>query len=135
MMRVVCFDTDLFEGGASRERSDKALSYYLWLLYKLNLDYLAEHTEAPGLYESGVRYRRENPAMPEKWQTIPLVLQRGYGDCEDLSCWLAAQMTSRGHEATPYFTFKVLPGDRRLYHIRVKDSRGKEYDPSKRLGM
>lgn len=81
---------------------------------------------APPLYDSGVRYRREpTSARFENWWTIPDVLRAGYGDCEDLACWRAAECGGRA------FAVEVPTG----YHILVRRPDGRIEDPSRRLGM
>ena len=143
MMNQVTFVTDLFElarvGARTRRpnRSERALGYYLWLLYQLNVDFLREYPDCAGLYESGVIYRAERPSftMPEQWRMIPKVIEVGYGDCEDLACWLAAEYTvQKGIPAKPVWTRQDV-GREVVYHIRVRLRDGRILDPSKVLGM
>ena len=45
----------------------------------------------------------------------------GFGDCEDLACWLAAELDVRyGIAARPDFTKQTLADGRVLYHIIVR---------------
>ena len=90
----------------------------------------------PPLYESGVVYRREDRRKRkgllsfERWQTAPICLKSGAGDCEDLACWRAAELRLKGYEVL------ALPIRSSLgYHIIVKWPDGRIEDPSKRLGM
>lgn len=142
-MNKVTFVTDLFElarvGGRDgrSHRSEKALGYYLWLLYQLNVDFLRENPRTVRLYESGVRYKAERPSFthPEQWRMIPKVIEYGVGDCEDLACWLAAEFTvQRGIPAKPFWSREVS-GRNAVYHIRVRTRGGRILDPSKVLGM
>lgn len=86
----------------------------------------------PALYESGVRYRREPAARREEWCTIPECLRRGWGDCEDLACWRAAELcvTGQDSQARP-----VLLRTRNGWHVAVQRGDGSIEDPSRRLGM
>lgn len=52
-----------------------------------NVRYLEAYA-APLLLNAGVHYQRETD---EEWLTIPYILERGCGDCEDLASWLAAE--------------------------------------------
>ncbi|NIP95456.1 MAG: hypothetical protein GWO24_19240 [Akkermansiaceae bacterium] len=80
--------------------------------------------------ESGVRYRRD-PAGQEPWRTIPEILERKGGDCEDLACWYAAELRMRGIRA------HAVPQTRdgNMWHIVVRLPDGRIVDPSKALGM
>jgi len=89
----------------------------------------------PPLYASGVRYQRElgrgQMSRPEQWQTVPVLYETGWGDCEDLACALAAEMQVEGVHARPEL-LHVAPG---LWHIVVRLPSGELEDPSARLGM
>jgi len=79
----------------------------------------------PDLYSSPVRYQLDpkgcNPTVP--WWTV---LDRGTGDCQDLTAWRAAQ---RYREAGAWPVFMLEDGGRPgLIHVRLADE-----DPSKRL--
>lgn len=108
----------------------EALQRQLDELTDVDRRYLAQHPETPSLYGAGVRYRREplrGPARArEHWQTIPEVLTAGYGDCEDLATWRAAELP--GARAVPV---RVRSG----WHIVVLLPDGSVEDPSRRLGM
>ena len=94
----------------------------------LNAVFLAGHEDTPPLYESGVKYRREGDG--ELWQTIPVVLRAGHGDCEDLACWRAAELRRQGIDARA----TVLRASTRVWHVIVTFPGGEE-DPSAELGM
>lgn len=107
----------------------------------LNVDYLIEHPDTPPIFEAGVRYQREQPGE-EQWLTIPWVLMRGYGDCEDLCMWRTAELQLRLHEpARCIYVAQPQPDGSTTYHIRVlrgfRGPGGKPLveDPSITLGM
>lgn len=87
-----------------------------------------ERFSLPPLYESGVRYRRERP---DEWSTAEVVAQRGWGDCEDLAAWRAAELRLQGiaARATAY------RAKGRMWHAVVLYPDGTIEDPSKALGM
>lgn len=71
----------------------------------------------------------------ENWQDIPTILKAGSGDCEDLACWRAAELTERdGIPARPVYRWRHRPG-LTIYHIVVRLPDGSIEDPSRRLGM
>ncbi len=109
----------------------------------------------PPLYRSGVRYREE----PQNWElehfdTIPAMIGRRWGDCDDLGPWLAAELifTRQDPRACVMIKWKRRPDNgNRLYHVLVRrsnvpksrvdnhrffaDQRGVYEDPSRVLGM
>lgn len=82
----------------------------------------------PSLYESGVRWR---PEAPDQWETLDIVLARGFGDCEDLSTWRAAELQEQGVDAEA----EVYNVRDRKWHAVVLLPDGTIEDPSARLGM
>lgn len=111
------------------------LQILLEALTRLDQRFLREHPTTPLLYESGVRYQEEPPGA-EDWQDIPTCLAFGYGDCEDLACWRAAEYRERfGIAANPCFTCEVQADGARLYHIMVELPDGRIECPSRVLGM
>ena len=89
----------------------------------------------PGVYDAGVEYRREPPGN-EQFKDVVAVLNDKHGDCEDLSCAVAAWRTVRtGELCSPTVTWKPLGNRRWLYHITVMRADGTREDPSKLLGM
>jgi hypothetical protein len=84
----------------------------------------------PPLYQSRVRYQREAPGR-EEWQSAVRTWKLGTGDCEDLSCYLAANYRLVGEDARP--AVKVISPW--LKHVIVVRADGSIEDPSKRLGM
>lgn len=111
---------DCFHGADDAERSDATLRIMLAALFEADRLYLLDHPECPDLYDSGVEYVEE-PEGAEDWQDIPTSLRMGIADCEDLACWLAAELDVRhGIAARPDFTKQVLGDGRVLYHIIVR---------------
>lgn len=89
----------------------------------------------PSIYEAGVVYRREPPGY-EQFCDVRTVLDRGFGDCEDLACALASFYRARhGENARPDITWKPLNARHWLYHITVLRGDGSREDPSQKLGM
>lgn len=88
--------------------------------------------QAPPLYKSGVRYRRE-PAGQETWDSWDRVLRRGYGDCEDLAAWRAAELRFNGIDRGARVA--IVRTGPKLMHAVVRRSNGAIEDPSRRLGM
>lgn len=82
----------------------------------------------PALYSSGVSYRQEHPDV---WSTCDLVLARGFGDCEDLAAWRAAELRQAGENAIA----DVYRTGHRRWHCIVRRENGSIEDPSRRLGM
>lgn len=89
----------------------------------------------PALYDSGVRYeRQEHPSVGisvENFDSIPSVLARLAGDCDQLAAWRAAELQERGVKARAVPTLIRS----RLMHVIVVYPDGSKEDPSKRLGM
>lgn len=111
-----------------------------------NIAWLKAHPETPDLYSAGVSYRperrREDPATKqvteygEEWQTIPWVIYRGYGDCEDLGAWRSAELNAKYHvKAHPYIKMRQMPNGYWRAHVLVRWPDGKIEDPSAKLGM
>lgn len=86
----------------------------------------------PALYDSGVRYVREPPGS-ERWSPPSVVLGRGYGDCEDLASWRAAELRVTGED--PRARARVVRSGPRTWHAIVERGDGSIEDPSRILGM
>lgn len=136
----VTFCLNLYKHEYDRPIAHRAVAHLLRALTLADIDYLRHHPETPLLYQSGVRYEEE-PIGQEDWQDIPTTLELGYGDCEDLCCWRAAEYHVRfGVPAWPTFVWRHKPNGGLLYHIQVRIP-GKNgapdsvEDPSRRLGM
>jgi len=131
----ITFVLNLFKGEQDRELSHASLKTLLMALMHVDILYLRAHPETPRIFESGVRYAEEPPGQ-EDWQDIPTTLKLGIADCEDLSCWRAAELRVRhGVQAEPTFIWKLRPNGGYLYHILVRYPDGRIEDPSRTLGM
>jgi hypothetical protein len=97
-------------------------------LTAMNRALMKAYGNYPALYESGVVYR---PESPDNWESVDIVLARGYGDCEDLSCWRAAELQEQGTDAVAD-VYGTHPGK---WHAIVKYPDGRIEDPSLKLGM
>ena len=140
-MYRITFVLDLFKGAKDRELSHASLKTLLMALMHIDILYLKEHPEVPaligpgGMGPAGVRYAEEPPGQ-EDWQDIPTTLKLGWGDCEDLACWRAAELRVRHNvQAEPTFIWKLRPNGGYLYHILVRYPDGRIEDPSRTLGM
>lgn len=98
--------------------------------------YLRLH-QVPALYESGIRYEEEPAGQPyEDFSAVPVVLARGWGDCDDLVSWRIAELRNGGENAKVRLKWAYDPiRGARMYHVLVRRSNGQVEDPSKRLGM
>jgi hypothetical protein len=109
-----------------------------------NIAWLKTHPETPDLYASGVTYKPERRRVKngkaleygEEWQTIPWVIYRGYGDCEDLGAWRAAELRAKYNiAASPFIKIRRLPDGFWRAHVVVHWPNGQIEDPSAKLGM
>jgi hypothetical protein len=131
----IAFVLDLFNGPQERLLSNETLQLLLDALCEEDERFLLMHPSAPMLYRSGVVYQEEPPGQ-EDWQDVPTTVRMGFGDCEDLACWRAAELRVRsGIDARPTFTSQVKPDGAYLYHILVRLPDGRIEDPSRNLGM
>lgn len=128
----ITFVCDLF--GGDQARTDRSIRVLLRALTAIDILWLLGHPSTPGIYESGVVYCEEPPGA-EDWQDIPTCLRMGWGDCEDLACWLAAEYQVHGVDAEPFASAQKLDDGTTLYHIQVRLPDGRIEDPSRKLGM
>lgn len=131
----------VFAPGASEEENAQALHLLLEHLISQNQVFLMRHPGVwPGLYRSPVVYGRTRV-----WDSIPALMQRGYGDCKTLSAALIAEYRNAGVPAKPVFRFVDngktgvlydlgVQAGRNDFHILVETPKGRE-DPSKVKGM
>lgn len=107
--------------------------------------YLRVH-RCPELYKIGVRYMEEplnqatlgsgEPQRIEEFAAIPAIIERGWGDCDDLSPWRCAELRERGEPAKIRIQWKRNPSNgQKLFHIVVRRADGSIEDPSLLLGM
>lgn len=109
----------------------KSLTVLVRSLCALDLLYLQRNPRTPELYKSGVRYKTQ-PYGVERFLTIPLILQAGEADCDQLAPWRAAELRFRhGIKALPEVR-KFADG---VWHVYVRYPNGKAEDPSAWLGM
>lgn len=101
-----------------------------------NRIYLRLH-HVPNVYESGIRYEEEPAGQPyEDFATVPVILARGWADCDDLCCWRISELRNAGENAKVRLKWQYDPlRGARMYHVLVRRANGQVEDPSKRLGM
>jgi len=101
----------------------------------IDLIYIKFHRVLP-LYQSGVRYSEEPEGQIESFDTIPAVLARGWGDCDDLGPWRVAELRAAGEKAKIRIQWKwhQISGQK-LFHVVVRRADGTIEDPSALLGM
>jgi hypothetical protein len=98
----------------------------------------------PRLYESAVMYRPEPLRSPvEEFATIPEVLERGWGDCDDLAPYRVAEI--RRLERRPADIVVYFRPETKTWHLQLRHwtsraaQRAREIgiveDPSRLLGM
>lgn len=108
--------------------------------------YLALHKNVPALYASGVRYENEphwtfQGEPVEEFAAIPIVMGRGWGDCDDLAPWRCAELRVKSRENAKIriqWQRQKLPGGklgRKYFHIVVRRADNTIEDPSAKLGM
>lgn len=106
--------------------------------------YIRTH-HVPPIYQSGIRYMEEpvNVAKVsgetyriEEFAAIPAVIERGWGDCDDVSPWRVAELREHGEPAKIRIQWKKnAESGQKLYHIVVRRADGRIEDPSLLLGM
>ncbi len=87
--------------------------------------------EYPRLYESGVRYEREQQGR-ERWRRVDEAMAAGVGDCADLAAWRAAELRVRRGEPARAIVYR---SGKRRFHAVVQRADGSIEDPSRALGM
>jgi len=84
----------------------------------------------PSLYESGVRYKNE---PRDVWRHAVDVAREGWGDCEDLSAYRAAELRVSGED--PDAAVSLYRSGPNRFHAVVRRGDGTYEDPSRVLGM
>jgi hypothetical protein len=84
----------------------------------------------PPLYSSGVRYKNE---PRDVWRHAADVAAEGWGDCEDLSAYRAAELRVSGED--PHACVTTYESGPHRYHAVVQRGDGTIEDPSRVLGM
>jgi hypothetical protein len=97
----------------------------------------------PRLYAGRIRYEREPRGIggrlgvdvsgEERFDSVPIVAARGWGDCDDLAPWRAAELRVSGED--PHARCAVVHVGRNKWHIVVRRGDGSYEDPSAALGM
>lgn len=107
-------------------------------LVVVNQVFLQTH-QCPLLYHAGVRYQLEPEGTTEEFACVPVVLRRGWGDCDDLAPWRVAELRNQGEKAKIRIQWKPQDPERpkagKLYHVLVRRGDGSIEDPSRILGM
>ena len=111
------------------DSSAPAINAALEGLVALNMSQMRAR-KFPPLYASGIRYRRD---QGETWDSAQVCIKRGYGDCEDLAAYRAAELRCRGVPARAVVRRSRTPGV--AWHCVVCLPNGQYEDPSKKLGM
>ncbi len=124
--------------------SQQMLAAGVYGLMLMNIAWLKAHPDTPDLYDAGVAYKPERrrevagkvTEYGEEWQTIPWVIYRGYGDCEDLGAWRSAELRAKYRiAASPYIKIRQMPDGYWRAHVVVRWPNGQIEDPSAKLGM
>lgn len=110
--------------------SPEALEAFLEGMTALNTG-IIRGSGLPPLFEAGVVYRRE-PRGREQWLHAAQLVRRGFGDCEDLACYRAADL--RVYESEPA-RVRVLRTGRKTLHAVVERADGSIEDVARALGM
>lgn len=71
----------------------------------------------------------------EIFRDIPAVLNKKFCDCDNVTCYRAAELRLMGIKATPYITWRDRFGGSTTYHALVRWPDGTSEDPSLLLGM
>lgn len=110
-------------------------------VYDFNVSFLLSNPTFPRLYELGalglMRFEREprrcndTACDEERFCTIPITAAQGWGDCDDLAPWLAAERTVRDGVLSIPNVIRSAVG----YHVNVLRADGVTEDPSAVLGM
>ncbi len=112
-----------------------AIKPLLESLVRINQIYLNTHS-VPKIYESGVRYKNEPEEFAcEEFASIPAILVRGWGDCDDLAPWRVAELRQAGEKAKIRVQWKRMSNGLKMFHIVVRRGDGRVEDPSDLLGM
>ena len=99
---------------------------------QINEAILHAHPDLPNLHDAGVRWQPEPPG-DECWDDAIEVIRRGWGDCDDLGMWRAAERRVRlGDAGARAIAYRSGP---RLWHAVTLTGDGYIDDPSLALGM
>ena len=84
------------------------------------------------LRRGAVKWKPEPPGE-ERFDHAGVVLDRGWGDCDDLAPWRAASARATGED--PGARVEMLRRSPTLWHAVVRRSNGRREDPSAEAGM
>lgn len=88
----------------------------------------------PPLYSTGARWQvKEGDPSESRWRYPYDVVGEGWGDCQDLSAYRAAELRVTGED--PSARVRVYPTGPNRYHAVVERGNGLIEDPSVILGM
>ena len=127
-------DGNTFDKERELARSRKSCNAILHAMVLINELYYKTYPKTPWLFESPVIYQEE-PPMQESFDSVPVVLKRGWGDCDDLCAWRVAELNLAGIRARPYIKWRVSGPNQHVYHAVVQWPDGRIEDPSLALGM
>ncbi len=137
------FQLGVFNGARDIKVTQEVMTVMLDALTAICEKELIAYPDIPLLYKAGVKYYRE-PFGDDPWQDVLTTRSVGYGDCEDLSAWRAAELRVRyGIKAVCEFSHIVTAQEQHKFHIFVRFPPGivSPYtgtsieDPSLILGM
>lgn len=83
--------------------------------------------------KAGAVHWSPEPPGEERFDHSGMVLGRGWGDCDDLAPWRAADLRTSGED--PGARSKVIQTGPKLWHAIVERSDGSLEDPSQAAGM
>lgn len=129
--------------------SMRAIEHGCRMLYSCNVDYCSAYgrERVPPLYSTTVvagvarpiivYQTPENACGGDVWQDIPTLIERQYGDCKDLACYLAAYRTVFDRiPSVPRVRRRWMQNGFALYHVVVENLTDHTIeDPSLFLGM
>jgi hypothetical protein len=71
----------------------------------------------------------------ERFRDVGRIIEKGVVDCDNLSCWRAAELRQAGIKASPYITWRRRFDGGYTYHVLVRWPDNTLEDPSLLLGM
>lgn len=118
----------------AKERCAEAVANALGAI---DVEYLNEHPNTPGIYESGVYYCDSGMTRIDDWNDIPTMLRKGCGNCTALTGWRLAELWRQGvMNAEAHAVYQPLDNGDELYHLLIRYVGSSQFeDPSARLGM
>lgn len=124
----------LVQSRRAKERTIEAMANGLALV---NVEYLNAFPNTPLLYESGLYYCDDDTfRVKDPWNDIPVMLEKGCGNCTAIVAWRLAELWRMGHDdAEADAIHQTLPNGKTLFHLRIRRGNGSIEDPSKVLGM